>query len=343
MSGDPHVPRAQRARAVADAPLDAVVLDADALARRWAIALINQRPLERIGEIPLEAFAREAPALCTLVVRSLGSDAELERITGSGSAGIREESAPARTLRALAGARSGPAAVEAVEALRGVLWDAMLGELHWPVADRSSSRLVADLADRLAYVCASVLAASLAQDTVAAADEFEVVTTPRAEAVDELDRPSRRARVVLIDEHGDAPAGHAATSQATPAHGREDHVAEPGRSQGAGGRGTAPRRAASSGAWSDPVPPIERLDESRASGKAPGRPRALPWDTPLRAERADRTERDDRDDRADEAAAAFGEGRARADGEDAAGEGGSAAGHPTIRVTRRTTPVDGAA
>jgi len=340
MSGDPHVPRAQRARAVADAPLDAVIAYADDLARRWAIALINQRPLERIGEIPLEAFAREAPPLCTLVLRSLGSDAELERITGRGSAGIHDDSAPTGTLRALAGARSAPAAVEAVEALRGVLWDALLSELHWPAADRTRSRLVADLADRLAYVCASVLAVSLAQDPVAAADEFEVVTTPRAAAVDELDRPSRRARVVLIDEHGDAAAGHAATSQTTQSQGREDRAAEPGRSQGTGGRGTAPRPVASSGAWSDPMPPIDRLDESRASGKAPTRPRPLPWDTPLSAERADLAERAQR---GDEAASAVGEDRSRSEGEDAAGEGGSAADHPAIRVTRRTTPVDGAA
>ncbi len=343
MRGDPHIPRAQHARAVADAPLDAVIVDADDLARRWAIALINQRPLERIGEIPLEAFAREAPPLCTLVVRSLGSDAELERITGYGSAGAREDSAPARTLTALAGARSGPAAVEAVEALRGVLWDALLGELRWPVADPSRSRLVADLADRLAYVCASVLAASLAQDPVEAGDEFEVVTTPRAAAVDELDRPSRRARVVLIDERGDVPVGNAATSQTTRAHGREEDLAEPARSPGAGGRGTAQERAASSRNRSDPLPPIGGLDESRASGNPPTRPRPLPWDTPLRADRANRAERDDRAERAGEAASAFGEGRAKADGEDAAGEGGTAAGHPAIRVTRRTTPVDGAA
>jgi hypothetical protein len=209
--------------------------------------------------------------------------------------------------------------------------------LHWPVADRSQSRLVADLADRLAYVCASVLAVSLAQDPVAVADEFEVVTTPRAAAVDELDRSSRRARVVLIDEHGDADAGHVATSQTTQSQGREDRAAEPGRSQGTGGRGAAPRRAASSGAWSDPVPPIDRLDESRASGKASTRPRPLPWDTPPSADRAERAQR------VDESASAAGEGRSTSEGEDAAGEGGSAADHPAIRVTRRTTPVDGAA
>ncbi len=334
MSRDPHVPQAHRAHAVADAPLDVLIADADGLARRWAIALINLRPLERIGEISLAAFALKAPPLCVLMVRSLGSDAELERMTGRGSADGREDSPPARTLRALAGARSGPAAVEAVEALRGVLWDALLGELHWPVADQSRSRLVADVADRLAYVCASVLAASLAQDPVAPADEFEVVTTPGAAAFDEFDRPSRGARVVLIDERGDAPARHAATSPTAPAHGLEDRVVERGRSQGASGGGHAARRTASSGTRSDGAPPIDRPEESRASGTPPTRARPLPWDTPLRADRADR---------ADEAASTFGGGRTKEGGEDGAGEGGAAAGHPSIRVTRRTTPVDGAA
>src|SRR5205085_10133688 len=54
---------------------------ADELARRWAVALIVSLPLDRIGEIPLQSFAREAPALCAQVVRALVSDAELERIT----------------------------------------------------------------------------------------------------------------------------------------------------------------------------------------------------------------------------------------------------------------------
>src|ERR1039457_5903228 len=99
MSGDPHVPQAARAHAIADPPLDALIADADGLARRWAIALINLRPLERIGEIPLEAFALKAPPLCALVVRSLASDAELERMTGRSSAGGREDAAPAGTLR----------------------------------------------------------------------------------------------------------------------------------------------------------------------------------------------------------------------------------------------------
>jgi len=334
MNGDPDVPRAPRARVVADLPLDALIADADGLARRWAIALINMRPLERISEIPLEAFALKAPPLCALAVRSLGSDAELERLTGRSSAHEHADSTPARTLRALAGARGGPAAVEAVEALRGVLWDALLGELHWPIVDRSPARLVADLADRLAYVCASVLAASLAQDPAAPADEFEIVTARRGEAVSELDRQSPGAQVVLIDERGDVPARPSGASPTARTQGFEDRVSERGAAEGAGGHGRAVRRTASSGNWSDRGLPIDRPEESRASGTPPSRARPLPWDTPLRA------------DRTDEAASAFGEGRndRTEAGEDRTGEGGAAAGgHPAMRVTRRTKPVDGAA
>src|SRR2546427_5204130 len=71
---------APRARAVAAAPVDALLARADELARRWAIALILALPLERIGEFPLESFARQAPLLCAHVVRALQSDADLERI-----------------------------------------------------------------------------------------------------------------------------------------------------------------------------------------------------------------------------------------------------------------------
>jgi hypothetical protein len=78
-------------------------------------------------------------------------------------------------LGALAGAPDSCSAVAAVEALRVVLWEALLDELGpsspgsvFPTSNRSSTRLVADLADRLAYVCSTALAATLALDSVAA-------------------------------------------------------------------------------------------------------------------------------------------------------------------------------
>ena len=69
----------------------------------------------------------------------------------------REGLAPARWISAVAGAPDAGATVQAVEALRGVLWEALLGELSDPTA-----REVGDIADRLAYVCAAALAVAVA-------------------------------------------------------------------------------------------------------------------------------------------------------------------------------------
>jgi GGDEF domain-containing protein len=156
MVDDRRVHPAPRARAVLDPALESVLARADELAKRWTVALIGARSLDAMASVPLEDLAREAPALCAQMLRALQSDAELERLTGSGAPSAREASAVARKLAAMAGARDGVAAVEAVEALRGVLWEALLDELSVP-----SARLLADVSDRLAHVCACALAATL--------------------------------------------------------------------------------------------------------------------------------------------------------------------------------------
>lgn len=161
MADDPRRQHAGRALALADLPLDALAGRADELARSWAVALVLARPAGRIGEVPLEWLARRAPRLCELALRALESDAELDRLTGGDAPGAREEGAPARELAAIAGARDAAAAVAAVEALRGVLWDALWQELRPPAFEPAAARRVADLADRLAYVCARTLAAAL--------------------------------------------------------------------------------------------------------------------------------------------------------------------------------------
>jgi hypothetical protein len=150
-------PGARPIRPVAEVPVDALLARADELARRWVIALILARPLQRLGELPLESLAREAPGLCGQVICALVSDGELERIAPRRGLDGVGRSGWARRLGVLAHARDAPSAVEAVEALRGVLWEALLEELGKPSAQR-----VAELADRLAYVCASGLAAVVA-------------------------------------------------------------------------------------------------------------------------------------------------------------------------------------
>jgi GGDEF domain-containing protein len=141
---------------VADAPVEALLARTEDLARRWAIALILSRPLARIGEIPLEDLARETPELCAQAIRALASDAALQQLLGLDAEGTSAPGAVSR-LGVLAGARDSAAAVGAVEALRGVLWRAVLDELHDP-----DPRQIAELGDRLAAICAAIAMALLA-------------------------------------------------------------------------------------------------------------------------------------------------------------------------------------
>ncbi len=152
----PLTHHAPRPRAVAELPVDGPLARAADLARRWAVALILARPAQDIGEVPLEDLARRAPALCAQALSAVKSDAELERLTGEGAPGAREEPAAARRLAEICGARDAVTVVESVEALRGVLWQALLDAVRDP-----SARLLGDLADRLAYVCSALLAAAL--------------------------------------------------------------------------------------------------------------------------------------------------------------------------------------
>jgi GGDEF domain-containing protein len=141
------------------------------LARAWAVALIVARPSSAIADIPLEDLACDAPRLCSQMLRALESDDELERLTEPPRDSAREEPPIAQMLAGLAGARDVASVVAAMEALRGVLWEALLAELRRPVFDRYDAHLLADLADRLAYVCAMVLAAAL---PAAMADDLQI-------------------------------------------------------------------------------------------------------------------------------------------------------------------------
>ena len=203
-----HVLLAPRARPVADLASDAVLARAEELARRWAIALIRARPLEDIGEIAFEQLAREAPALCAQALRALQSDVELDRLTGTGTASSRADSAPARRLAVIAGAEDPVAAVVAVEALRGVLWEALLDELHEP-----SPRQIGDIADRLACVCAprwrppstrhSHPSASAAVDVAEGSSEGgDVASSARYASVGPTGR-----RAVIVDERAGVRPG----------------------------------------------------------------------------------------------------------------------------------------
>jgi GGDEF domain-containing protein len=181
-----------RARPVSDIPGDALLASADQLARRWVLALIGSHPLAEIGEIPLEQLARDAPALCAHMIRALQADAELASLTGRGG-GARAAGAPARRLVAIVGARNSVATVDAIESLRGVFWEVLLDRMTEP-----SARQLADVADRLAHVCAEMLAGAL---------EAEAFVVPAsspdndADAVSESESTSRAPALAGATEH----------------------------------------------------------------------------------------------------------------------------------------------
>jgi GGDEF domain-containing protein len=133
-------------------------VDAAVVAKAWLLALVADAPLSAAGSVPAAELARGGPALCSGVLAALGSDAELERlVAGDGRPPLGGSAAR------LTGARTPSALSAAVEALRSATWRMLRAELRDPYPE-----LVADLADRLAYVCARVAEASLAAPGVEA-------------------------------------------------------------------------------------------------------------------------------------------------------------------------------
>ena len=85
-SAMPHgPPRRRRARPVADAPIDALVLRAEDLAKGWLLALLEQAPLHDAHTILVADLSRDGPRVCDAAVRALGNDADLRRIEPGGA------------------------------------------------------------------------------------------------------------------------------------------------------------------------------------------------------------------------------------------------------------------
>jgi hypothetical protein len=257
VSEDRRSERSTRARPVADAPVEALLERGEELARRWAVALILERPLAEMAEVPLEDLAREAPGVCAQVVRALDSEAELARIAASEGSRGRAGAAPTVRLGALDARET----VEHIEALRGVIWEAVLAELDDPPA-----RQVADLSDRLAFVCATLLAAALGEAAAPSAHEV-----PR-------DEPSPVRGQVLYSAPQTVPGGRGATLIDE----FEDAVAQP-RRQRRGGR-EQPERSRPPHDAHEAREPVAGHGAPRAGmGASRTAPRPLPWDTPLQS------------------------------------------------------------
>jgi hypothetical protein len=245
---------------VADAPVEELVERAEELARRWIVALVAARALGQMAGVSLQLLAREAPALCARLARALRSDTELAQLLEAPDA--REDAGAERSAGPWAWiAADGDASVVVhdVEALRSVLWAALREELRDPPPSQ-----LADLADRLAFVCASLLAAVLARYSApvsAGTGAASPHTAGRAGQVlysSPASGASGRA-AVLIDELADASVGSVEAGAVLP------------RSP------AAPRQAPAGARASGP----SAAPRARRGGPAQASPRARPWDTPL--------------------------------------------------------------
>ncbi|MCW3032585.1 MAG: hypothetical protein JWM60_930 [Solirubrobacterales bacterium] len=197
---DEEARRPPRARPVDEAPLERLEEHAEELARRWAAELVLARPLAALGRISLEELARQGPGLCRQVLRAVRSEAELQRLLGAEAPerGTAYSERPA----ALSGAREPAGAVEAVEVLRGVLWESLLDELAGVREERSRERLLSGASDRLAHVCAALGAAAAERARTA-----HVARPTRFPERPPGPRSAPESRIVIVDDRTvNAPA-----------------------------------------------------------------------------------------------------------------------------------------
>src|SRR5579875_2095575 len=78
-------PRRRRARPVADAPVDALLLRVEDLAKGWLLALLEHAPLDDAPAILGADLAREGPRICDAVVRALADERDLRRLEPGGA------------------------------------------------------------------------------------------------------------------------------------------------------------------------------------------------------------------------------------------------------------------
>lgn len=152
---DPLAPASRRPRPVAGLP----ALDPRAVAKAWLIELVAASSLEDAVGLPAE-LAQEGPGLAGAVVEALGDDTALRRLAPGGN--LAWLSARAATFT---GAPDPAAAVRATEALRRAVQASVLAEA------RLDAATTAELADRLAHVCAVVAEAAAAERAPSAGDD----------------------------------------------------------------------------------------------------------------------------------------------------------------------------
>jgi GGDEF domain-containing protein len=144
-------PRRRRARPVADAPIDSLLLRSEDLTKGWLLALLEQAPLDDAPDILAADIAREGPRVCDAVLRAIANETDLRRLEPGGA--LRPL---AGRVGELSGAVTPAAASRAVDALQAVLWTAVRDELRSPDPD-----MVSELTERLTLISELLRNASL--------------------------------------------------------------------------------------------------------------------------------------------------------------------------------------
>jgi GGDEF domain-containing protein len=167
-------PRRRRARPVADAPVDALVSARERLAKGWLLALLEEAPLVEAPSIVAGGVVLDGPRLCEAVVRALASDAELGGIEAPALSVVEPD-----------------AISQALEALRAVVWSALLSELRDP-----DPELVAALSERLALVIELVRGAALRSARDASENSWVAVLD---EQISEARRAGKPVSLLLVE------------------------------------------------------------------------------------------------------------------------------------------------
>jgi hypothetical protein len=296
VSGEARIGPGGHARPVADAPIDGLLMRTDELSKRWVLALVGASALEDIATLELAPLARAAPPLCADVLAAVRSDAALQPDRPSLEGPSREGGAQAREPLCLGWVADSREAVLAVEALRGVLWEALVYAAGNAELAAPSEWLLSDLADRLAYVCSVVLTRSFSPAVRLGVGEPQVQAEPAARRSTPpwAGPPPSAEPAMRREDAADQSRGHPGRREARAAS------APPGtRAERAAERERAPEsiarpRAVLVDEFSEPR--SARRGEARAldgqrrptgggegprgrGGRAEGR--ALPWDIPL--------------------------------------------------------------
>lgn len=167
------------------------------MAKAWLIELIAGAPLEAAVELPTSELAREGPGLAAAVLAALADDTALMRLAPGGNLAWLS----ARTA-GFTGATGAAGAVRATEALRRATQAAILTEA------RLDAVTTAELADRLAHVCALVAEAAAGESPTAEPAPFYRAEADVAERSDPRPEPISAPEGELVDLHRNgAPVG----------------------------------------------------------------------------------------------------------------------------------------